>query len=168
MNSPAARMAYKPFTLAPALGELVAALYPADEKWYRARVVSSTRVDQNIEVMYIDYGNTAWVLEDGVRQLAARHWALPAQAVPCALAGVRSRSQLSRDWADARALLTALISDKTVSARVISREYDGLTLELFNNEGDSIAERLAESKLVELTEYAVCDDSAITQRVVVP
>ncbi|XP_013169299.1 PREDICTED: uncharacterized protein LOC106119015 isoform X2 [Papilio xuthus] len=168
MNSPASRMAYKPLKMAPALGELVAALYPADEKWYRARVVSSTRVDQNIEVVYIDYGNTAWVLEDGVRQLAARHWALPAQAVPCALAGVRARTQLSRDWADARALLSALIADKTISARVISRDYDGMTLELFDNEGESIAERLAESKLVEVTEYAISDDSAAQQRVVVP
>ncbi|KPJ08263.1 hypothetical protein RR48_13002 [Papilio machaon] len=121
-----------------------------------------------LKVVYIDYGNTAWVLEDGVRQLAPRHWALPAQAVPCSLAGVRARTQLSRDWADARALLSALIADKTISARVISRDYDGMALELFDSEGDSIAERLAESKLIEVTEYAICDDSAAKQRVVVP
>lgn len=39
--------------MAPAHGELVAALYPPDDQWYRARVISTTRADQNVEVCSI-------------------------------------------------------------------------------------------------------------------
>ncbi|CAH2037814.1 unnamed protein product, partial [Iphiclides podalirius] len=53
MNSPAARMAYKPLKMSPAPGELVAALYPMDDQWYRARVLSSTRADQNVEARHV-------------------------------------------------------------------------------------------------------------------
>ncbi|CAK1595893.1 unnamed protein product [Parnassius mnemosyne] len=59
MNSPASRMAYKPLKMTPAPGELVAALYPLDDQWYRARVLSATRVDQNVEV---NKGRVNWNL----------------------------------------------------------------------------------------------------------
>lgn len=39
--------------MAPAHGELVAALYPPDDQWYRARVITTTRADQNVEVCFI-------------------------------------------------------------------------------------------------------------------
>ncbi|XP_059045290.1 uncharacterized protein LOC131841073 isoform X1 [Achroia grisella] len=49
MNSPATRTAYKPLKTTPAPGELVAALYPPDDQWYRACVRFSSRADQNVE-----------------------------------------------------------------------------------------------------------------------
>ncbi|CAH1286865.1 unnamed protein product [Chrysodeixis includens] len=49
MNSPATKADYKPLTVTPAEGELVAALYPPDYNWYRARVLSVQRADQSVE-----------------------------------------------------------------------------------------------------------------------
>lgn len=39
--------------ITPAHGEMVAALYPLDDQWYRARVITTTRADQNVEVCFI-------------------------------------------------------------------------------------------------------------------
>lgn len=36
--------------LAPAPGEIVAAIYPPDGQWYRAMVISLTNHDQSVEV----------------------------------------------------------------------------------------------------------------------
>ncbi|XP_039754113.1 uncharacterized protein LOC120629282 isoform X2 [Pararge aegeria] len=168
MNSPATRMAYKPLKLVPAPGELVAALYPPDEQWYRARVISSTRADQNVEVMYIDYGNVVWVKENEVRELESRFWPLPAQAVRCALAGVSALTGDSRQWAAAKDALNKMIHERVLQAHVIARDYDEITVELFDEHGFSIAEQLAAGLFVNLEEYEISYDTNDTQKVIVP
>ncbi|XP_075973283.1 tudor domain-containing 6-like isoform X2 [Anticarsia gemmatalis] len=168
MNSPAARAAYRPLTMTPALGELVAALYPLDGNWYRARVLSVTRADQSVEVIYVDYGTIMWVKEDQLRALDVRYLALPAQALRCVLAGVRARSHRSEQWAQAKRALSDMVLDKELDAHVVGREYDEVTVELYDDDGYSIAEQLAALNMVELVDYSVVDDSAITHKLVVP
>ncbi|KAJ2946125.1 hypothetical protein O0L34_g5051 [Tuta absoluta] len=119
MNSPATRTAYKPLKIMPAEGELVAALYPCDNQWYRARVLTVSRADQNVEVQYIDYGNKVWIKEDAVRELEPRFTALPEQAVRCMLAGVSARSHDSKQWAAAKQHLARLTQDRTLDTRVM-------------------------------------------------
>uniref|UniRef100_A0A2H1WGY2 SFRICE_022342 n=1 Tax=Spodoptera frugiperda TaxID=7108 RepID=A0A2H1WGY2_SPOFR len=167
MNSLATISAYQPLTVAPAQGELVAALYPLDNKWYRARVLSVTRADQTVEVQYIDYGTVMWVQAGQLRALAARHALLAAQAVRAALAGVRARSPYHHQWARAKRALTDMVQDKVLDAHVISREYDEITVELFDKDGYSIAEQLAATNMVELTPYTVVYDTEM-HKVVVP
>ncbi|XP_035432941.2 uncharacterized protein LOC118264519 [Spodoptera frugiperda] len=167
MNSLATISAYQPLTVAPAQGELVAALYPLDNKWYRARVLSVTRADQTVEVQYIDYGTVMWVQAGQLRSLAARHALLAAQAVRAALAGVRARSPYHHQWARAKRALTDMVQDKVLDAHVISREYDEITVELFDKDGYSIAEQLAATNMVELTPYTVVYDTEM-HKVVVP
>lgn len=167
MNSLATIAAYQPLTVAPAQGELVAALYPLDNKWYRARVLSVTRADQTVEVQYIDYGTVMWVQAGQLRALAARHALLAAQAVRAALAGVRARSPYHHQWARAKRALTDMVQDKVLDAHVISREYDEITVELFDKDGYSIAEQLAATNMVELTPYTVVYDTEM-HKVVVP
>ncbi|XP_026317761.1 uncharacterized protein LOC113228624 [Hyposmocoma kahamanoa] len=168
MNCPATRMAYKPLTMAPAHGELVAALYPPDDQWYRARVITTTRADQNVEVKYIDYGNEVWVREDSVRMLEPRHALLPAQAVRCALAGVGAKGHDSRQWAAAKQQLARMTQDRTLDAHVIARDYDEITVELFDEHGYSIAEQLAALDMVVLKDFVVLDDSNTLHKQVVP
>lgn len=168
MNSPATRTAYKPLTITPALGEMVAALYPPDGNWYRARVMSITRADQSVEVMYVDYGTILWVKEDQLRVLEARHATLPTQAVRCVLAGVRARTRHSQQWAQAKHALTNMAQDKTLDAHVVARDYDEIAVELYDDDGYSIAEQLAALNMVDLVDYTVTDDTTVSQRVVVP
>ncbi|XP_038212247.1 uncharacterized protein LOC119832629 isoform X2 [Zerene cesonia] len=168
MNSPATKLAYKPLKTTPAPGELVAALYPLDDQWYRARVISATRTDQCVQVMYIDYGTVVWVKEDAVRALEPRFLALGAQAARCALAGVAVRSAAPAALAAARRALSALLLDRSLDAHVLARNYDEITVELFDDNGYSIAEILAQQKVVELREFEMEDDKGIQQKIVVP
>ncbi|XP_045448947.1 uncharacterized protein LOC123657448 [Melitaea cinxia] len=168
MNSPATRLTYKPLEMIPAPGELVAALYPPDEQWYRARVISSTRTDQSVEVIYIDYGNVVWVKENAVRQLEPRFWALEAQASRCVLAGVTAKTSDSSQWAAAKNALHALIHEQRLQVHVIARHYDEVTVELFDSEGVNIAELLADQGFVKLTEYDIDDDTNVKQKLVIP
>ncbi|KAF5277757.1 hypothetical protein FQR65_LT03737 [Abscondita terminalis] len=62
-------------------GSLCAALYPDDEMWYRARILSNTVA--GLEVLFIDYGNSCTCT--GLRQLPEDLIMLPALAQKCSL-----------------------------------------------------------------------------------
>ncbi|KAJ0177067.1 hypothetical protein K1T71_007076 [Dendrolimus kikuchii] len=168
MNSPASRAAYKPLTVAPAPGELVAALFPVDKNYYRARVRSLSRADQNVELMYVDYGTVMCVKENEVKALQPRWTALPMQAVECVLGGVAPRSSLTHQWAAAKKQLEILTLDKVFNAHVLARDYDEMTVALFDDDGYNVAEKLADQGLVTYEECDVVDDTDQRQRIVVP
>ncbi|CAH2037815.1 unnamed protein product, partial [Iphiclides podalirius] len=84
----------------------------------------------------------------------------------CSLAGVRARDACSRQWAAARAQLQRLVCERTLRAHVVARDYDEITVELYDDMGKSIAEQLAAGKLVELTDYIIEDDSNVKQKLV--
>lgn len=78
-------------------GDIVAAKYPLDEAWYRARIVKkepaepasseegeSSQPAFTVEVVFVDFGNGAVTTE--FRRLPARVAKLPPLAKPCALA----------------------------------------------------------------------------------
>ncbi|XP_061713789.1 uncharacterized protein LOC133522448 isoform X2 [Cydia pomonella] len=158
MNSPATCAAHKPLKSAPAPGELVAARY-RDGQWYRARVICATPPDQNVEVMYIDYGNVVSVKENEVMELEPRFTVLPAQAALCRLAGVRGPAQ-RRAWVAAKQRLAGLAQDQAMEAHIIARGYDELTVELFDLQGFNLAEQLAAGGAVTYTkDYDIEDDS---------
>ncbi|KAF2901435.1 hypothetical protein ILUMI_04750 [Ignelater luminosus] len=62
-------------------GSLCAALFPDDEMWYRARILSNTIA--GLEVLFIDYGNSCTCT--GLRQLPEDLIMLPALAQKCSL-----------------------------------------------------------------------------------
>ncbi|XP_063618656.1 uncharacterized protein LOC134791539 [Cydia splendana] len=159
MNSPATCAAHRPLQTAPAPGELVAAQY-RDRQWYRARVICATPPDQNVEVMYIDYGNVLSVKENEVMELEPRFAVLPAQAVLCRLAGVDKLSDDRRTWVTAKQRLSSLAQDQTMEAHIIARGYDELTVELFDAQGSNLAAQLAAGGAVSYTRgYELEDDS---------
>ncbi|XP_063381200.1 tudor domain-containing protein 6-like [Cydia fagiglandana] len=159
MNSPATCAAHRPLQTAPAPGELVAAQY-RDRLWYRARVICATPPDQNVEVMYIDYGNVLSVKENEIMELEPRFTVLPAQAVLCRLAGVDKLSDDRRSWVTAKQRLSSLAQDQTMEAHIIARGYDEVTVELFDQQGSNLAEQLAAGGAVAYTrDYKVEDDS---------
>ena len=69
--------------------------------------------------MYVDYGTTLWVKEDQLRLLEPRQVILPMQAIRCVLAGVRARSQLSKQWAQAKRALEDMVLNKTLDLHVM-------------------------------------------------
>ena len=69
-------------------GTLCAALFSADDLWYRVKVVS-TAGRGDIEVKFIDYGNTEVVSESTLRKLPAHLLSYEPQAMESQLAYLR-------------------------------------------------------------------------------
>lgn len=70
-----------PAVTEPIVGSIYSALYPCDDSWYRAKVISSSGNETN--VFFIDYGNTSSVKE--LRVLSDELRDLPALAKKCSL-----------------------------------------------------------------------------------
>ncbi|GBP47340.1 hypothetical protein EVAR_38941_1 [Eumeta japonica] len=149
MNSRAVLPTYRTLRMAPAPGELVAAVYPLDKKWYRARVLTHSPSDQTVEVQYVDYGTEFWVKECQVCELQSMYTHLPFQSVLCTLAEVKLRNQEAATLAKVKKYLTIMAQDKVHEALIISRSFDELEVVLIDKEGMNVAKKLADTGLVD-------------------
>lgn len=104
------------------IGNPVCAQFSEDNSWYRA-VIKSVPSDFEVEVHYIDYGNSEVVLMSDVRQLSKRFFNLPVQAVQCSLdsPGVESFGQR--------------VADKELKATFLSLEKGKWKVSLFDGDG---------------------------------
>lgn len=57
---------------------LCAAQYSADDRWYRAKVVGLPG-ERNVEVLYVDYGNTEVIPFWRLKKITKRFLVLPTQ-----------------------------------------------------------------------------------------
>ncbi|XP_045476871.1 tudor and KH domain-containing protein homolog isoform X2 [Harmonia axyridis] len=69
-------------------GNLVAAIFKYDKKWYRAEVVSVNNVKKEAELHYVDYGDTDFVSFGNIMELRTDFLRLHFQAIECYLDGV--------------------------------------------------------------------------------
>lgn len=72
-------------------GIVVAAPFPHDDSWYRARIVGVA--DSTLELLFLDFGDTASVDASLVKVLRLEYYRLPVQAIQCRLAGVHPKGQ---------------------------------------------------------------------------
>jgi hypothetical protein len=70
-------------------GTLCAALFSADNMWYRVKVVGSAGRGE-LKVSFIDYGNKETVSENALRKLPAHLLAFEPQAMDASLAYIRT------------------------------------------------------------------------------
>ena len=70
-------------------GTLCAALFTADNRWYRARVLGTVGRGQ-IEVKFIDYGNVEKVAENTLRKLPAHLLSFEPQAMSASFAYIKT------------------------------------------------------------------------------
>ncbi|XP_076438043.1 uncharacterized protein LOC143277162 isoform X3 [Babylonia areolata] len=69
-------------------GMFCAALYSQDHSWYRAQVQHRIS-DTEVAVIFVDYGNMESVSIDNMRCLTEDTATIPAQAIPCAMFGLK-------------------------------------------------------------------------------
>ena len=74
-------------------GGVVAAPFPHDQNWYRARVVGVA--DSTLQLLFLDFGDTASVDVAMVKTLRPRYYRQPVQAIPCRVARVKPKGQRS-------------------------------------------------------------------------
>ncbi|XP_048512732.1 tudor and KH domain-containing protein homolog isoform X1 [Athalia rosae] len=72
------------------IGQMVAAKFSVDEKWYRAEVVSELGNGQ-YEVYFVDYGDNQAVALHDLMELRTDFLSLRLQAIECSLANVKPR-----------------------------------------------------------------------------
>ena len=74
-------------------GIVVAAPFPQDQNWYRARIVGVA--GSSVELLFVDFGDTASLDVAMVKTLRLQYYRLPMQAIPCRLARVQPKGQSS-------------------------------------------------------------------------
>lgn len=113
-------------------GILCAALYPDDDMWYRARILSNTVA--GIEVLFIDYGNSSTALKLKVLPEDLAH--MPPLAQKCCL-------NKSTEWLETATEKFREISEDGATVFTVKKLAPGEThtVELFID-GENIAEQL--------------------------
>ncbi|XP_027564188.1 tudor and KH domain-containing protein isoform X2 [Neopelma chrysocephalum] len=69
-------------------GDIVAAPYPGDGQWYRARVLALLD-NGHWDLYYVDFGDNGEAPQEALRTLRGDFLSLPFQAIECSLAGIR-------------------------------------------------------------------------------
>ncbi|XP_069127026.1 uncharacterized protein [Argopecten irradians] len=86
----------KPLTLEEVKpGMACVGLYSEDGLWYRVTVMDKT--DTNVEVIFVDYGNSKTVALSDLREIQSEDMLFPQQAFCCSLKGIVPESE-SEDW----------------------------------------------------------------------
>lgn len=105
----------------PTVGEIVAAVFNFDEKWYRAEIVA-IRQEENehiAQLFYVDYGDSDEVPISKVFELRTDFLRLRFQAIECYLARIKPKDGTwTMDAADCFDELTHLAQWKKLRARV--------------------------------------------------
>ena len=104
------------------IGNPVCAQFSEDDSWYRA-AIKSVPSDFEVEVHYVDYGNSEVILLSDVRQLSKRFFNLPVQAVRCCLDSPLVESFGQR------------VADKELKATFLSFEKGKWKVSLFDGVG---------------------------------
>lgn len=78
------------------VGQLVAAPFTFDGKWYRAEVIEVTEDDydpdeSDVTLLYVDYGDSSALKRKQVFELRTDFLRLRFQAIECSLANVKPR-----------------------------------------------------------------------------
>ncbi|XP_070847181.1 tudor domain-containing protein 1 [Chaetodon trifascialis] len=106
-----------PQNFRPAPGTVCCVQFSEDKQWYRAKVLAYPS-EERICVGYLDFGNSEEVDLDHLRPISPSLLALPMQAMPCGLAGVRPDGE---SWSEE--CLLAL--QRRVSNRILHIEIQG-------------------------------------------
>uniref|UniRef100_A0A1B0D8U1 Uncharacterized protein n=1 Tax=Phlebotomus papatasi TaxID=29031 RepID=A0A1B0D8U1_PHLPP len=132
----------------PYLGQIVAAVFKWDSKWYRAEVVAILPNEFNdgkvvLDIYFLDYGDSAYVETSEVYQLRPDFLTLRFQAIECFLANVKPASiDNSPQW-NARAIerfeeLTHVAQWKKLLSRVVSYREKNPTEGTVKREGSPV------------------------------
>ncbi|XP_053605212.1 tudor domain-containing protein 1 isoform X2 [Plodia interpunctella] len=111
------------------------ALFPDDEKWYRATIVQYSEAKNQIKVRYVDFGNVAVISLAEAREPAARWLTLPSAALRARTRALSADPQLS-SARRARALAAALLDRGPFHAKVLGYEDSLPLVELRNTDGE--------------------------------
>uniref|UniRef100_A0A1B0CHS2 Tudor domain-containing protein n=1 Tax=Lutzomyia longipalpis TaxID=7200 RepID=A0A1B0CHS2_LUTLO len=140
----------------PEEGKMYAALFPDDNLWYRAKLVHS--VAQQLEVIFVDYGNTA--ITNAIKELPEKIAAMPILSKKCSL----EAPQGGKKWSEeAEKKFTELAQDGATSFEIIPLALGETTRVRLLHEGRNVVEMLqeGENSVIDLTDYTEASQEKI-------
>ena len=107
----------------PTIGELVLAQYSVDKKWYRSQITQTFTTEQEVEVIFLDYGNSEVISFSKLRELPQQFSILPPHAKECILAEIEP--SVPREWSEKEIL--------SIKNLVLEQELQGIAVALHRN-----------------------------------
>ncbi|CAH1803306.1 unnamed protein product, partial [Owenia fusiformis] len=115
-----------------------------DDQWYRAIAVS---VENNIEVQFVDYGNSEVVKPNSIKAISENFLVLPIQGIECTLSKIRSTGE-STAWDDtAIEKFIDITADKSLLCEVKSVADDNSCIVTLLDMGMDIASKMIEAEV---------------------
>ncbi|XP_037319473.2 tudor domain-containing protein 1 isoform X2 [Pungitius pungitius] len=129
-----------PQNFRPAPGTVCCAQFSEDKQWYRAKVLGYSS-EERICVGYLDFGNSEEVDLANLQPISTSLLALPMQAIPCGLAGVRP---VGESWTeDCLLALQRRVANRILHIE-ITGEHDGKLLVTMIDEASDPQANVAE------------------------
>ncbi|XP_038071054.1 tudor domain-containing protein 6-like [Patiria miniata] len=116
----------------PRVGKLCAAMYSADEEWYRALALVEVAPKQAFKVMFVDYGNCEVVPLDRLQKLEGIFLEVPRLSHHCCLSGVMAPSgdDHRQQSAEAALFIVTELIEKGKDCRVKLMKHDAKMCEV--------------------------------------
>ncbi|NXG07303.1 TDRD1 protein, partial [Sakesphorus luctuosus] len=111
----------------PAAGNVCCAQFAEDNLWYRAAITAYASED-TVLVDFVDYGNSDSVPLAKLRPAIPALMDLPAQAIPCSLAGLKP--PLGTWTSEGISLMKKLVENKEFTVKVVDKEGSTPVVEL--------------------------------------
>ncbi|ETE73653.1 RING finger protein 17, partial [Ophiophagus hannah] len=119
--------------LCPTHGQPCVAKFKADGVWYRAQVIGLPG-HQEVEVKYVDYGNTAKINVKEMRKIKDEFLVPPEKAIRCKLAYIKPCKEATEWTVQSKDRFEQLIQDKCVLCFVTEKSEDNvLSVELYRS-----------------------------------
>ncbi|KAI6647629.1 hypothetical protein LOD99_8703 [Oopsacas minuta] len=143
------------------------AIDKGDDLWYRCLVLELNPEKTKFFVFFVDFGNTAWVMQNEILPIEKRLLRFPAQAIPCRLSGIKPPKNKLLWSLEAMetfhkigfhtiltAFMTSSISRERIHNNVVVMEECLIKVRLFNfeNNNECLNDRLVELGYADLVE----------------
>ena len=122
----------------PSVGEIVAALFTeaGETLWYRARVLQLLEGGKQLQVFFVDYGNTDIVAQSDICHLDDRFLRLPQGSVMCKLAGTTGSEEATMIEE------FKLVEKVRMNIKAVELKNGVYAIELYLDDGININEQL--------------------------
>ena len=130
----------------PVIGAFCAALFSQDHQWYRAKIIKVFS-NQQVEVIFVDYGNSEVISLSATRELTSEFFSLPNQAVQCTLDGLVPELGSNSEVAE---IFAEMCLDNIFQARfavsTAGLDTPPIPCRLFDSQADQLVSKMLTSK----------------------
>ena len=134
----------------PQPGMLCCAKYTEDDGWYRALITAVDIASREVEVLYVDYGNSEVLSMQRIKELKPQFTALAQMAIPCSLYGISPNAASWKEGAVQE--FQSAVLDKVLTIHVVSQSesqrYNVSLLEKVGQSEYSINKQLVQKGMV--------------------